>query len=791
MTPREAIGELLRRVWAPGEFAARRTAAADDLAIEVKGVGPLRFPIARAQAQRLCEVARPARYGRGEETLLDRGVRDTWEVPRSRVKIDQRRWNRTLLPALEAFRAELGLPEGCRLTAELHNLLVYGPGQFFARHQDSETADAMIGTLVVTLPSPFTGGAFVIEHRGETVTYRAPRSAKKPLSLVAFYADCHHEVRPVTEGYRIALTYHLLLEGEGAATVAGAAGSEPATVAALAERLRAHFETPRPPRWTSDTEPQEPPDRLVFLLDHQYTERGFGWDRLKGDDAARVAVLQAAAERAGCEVLLALAEIQETWESYEEGWDEPWQREGYRWERDEDDEWYEVDEPPPAAGPDRYDLVSFIDSEITLDRWIEPSGKAAVPIVAHVGDDEVCHATPTSDLEPYASEYEGYMGNYGNTMDRWYRRGAVVLWPRERAFSVRARASAAWAVDEVAKQLRSGAVSEARETAESLLAFWPAAAESEGRRGFFGKVLRVAQGLDAPELAASLLGPFRVEALTPPGAPAFAALVERYGERWMRALLWQWSDPRRPWTHPGRQDREAWLGALPALCEALRKADEDGGTRAARLLLEDGWVWWQREIELAQTCERPSLRARRLAELPKPLLGWLEATAAVDAADLREAALSFLCAADNEDLLPCLVQILRRAAATMEPATRDALDLEALTERCARLLEARLAVPARGEGDWSLALPEGCHCELCRTLADFLADPQRSRFEWPIAKERRRHVHGRLDAHELPVRHETRRSGSPYTLVLTKTRELFERESAERRTWQADLEWLS
>ena len=72
----------------------------------------------------------------------------------------------------------------------------------------------------------------------------------------------------------------------------------------------------------------------------------------------------------------------------------------------------------------------------------------------------------------------------------------------------------------------------------------------------------------------------------------------------------------------------------------------------------------------------------------------------------------------------------------------------------------------------------------------FLVDPQRARLEWPLAKEGRRHVLRRLDAHELPVLHETRRSGRPYTLVLTKNRELFEREAAERRAWQADLEWL-
>ena len=38
------------------------------------------------------------------------------------------------------------------------------------------------------------------------------------------------------------------------------------------------------------------------------------------------------------------------------------------------------------------------------------------------------HRPATS--QPYSLEYEGYMGNWGNTLDRWYHRAAVVVWPR-------------------------------------------------------------------------------------------------------------------------------------------------------------------------------------------------------------------------------------------------------------------------------------------------------------------------------------------------------------------------
>jgi hypothetical protein len=788
-TSLDQIGQLLSEVGAPGTFTARRTAAADDLHLEVKGVGRLRFPISRTQAQRLCRMARLARYGQGEQTLLDRRVRDTWEIPKSRVKIDQRQWNRTLLPVLEALRTDLGTPAGFRLKSELHSMLIYAPGQFFLRHQDSEKADGMIGTLVVTLPASFKGGALVVEHRGEKVTYRA---SKQPLSFIAFYADCHHEVCPVKEGHRIVLTYNLMLEGDSAKAAAAAAETAPETAAALAERLREHFETPLPSHrhWEKDASPREPPRRLVYLLDHQYTERSVGWDRLKGEDAARVAVLRAAAERAGCEIVLALAEVQETWDCIEEDWDEPWHGRR-RWRtRHKEDEGY-ADDEATLDEPDGYTLTDLQDRSVTLHGWLDPSGKKAEAIVTHVGDEELCATTPSSALEPYASEHEGYMGNYGNTMDRWYRRAAVVLWPRERAFAVRAEASPAWAMEALKRLIRAGDVPKAQETAAALLPFWRTVAVREERRGFFDKLLRVAEGLEAPVLAASLVQPFPLEALTPGRAPAFVALVKRYGEGWARPLLSELSNPHRPSMRFDGRDRLAWLASLPRLCEALRAADDAVGTLGARLLLQSQWEWLREAIEECRRLVPPSQRDEALASLAGPVRGILEGAAVANAGDLRDEALIFLCADENELLLPLLVQLLRASAETVAPTKEAALGLDTIRRHCARLLEARLEMPPRNEDDWFIALPRGCSCEICDTLGTFLSDQEKRRLEWPLAKERRRHVHERLDTHELPVRHETRRSGRPFTLVLTKTSELFQREAAERRCWQSDLEWLA
>jgi hypothetical protein len=141
MAPLQDVRERLANIKTPGAFATRRTGVADDLHLEVRGIGPIAFPIRPATARRLAAVARPARYGLKDHTQFDPRVRDTGEVARTLVKIDERRWARTFHPMLDRVRRDLGLGDGVQLTASLHNMLVYEPGQFFASHRDSEKTE--------------------------------------------------------------------------------------------------------------------------------------------------------------------------------------------------------------------------------------------------------------------------------------------------------------------------------------------------------------------------------------------------------------------------------------------------------------------------------------------------------------------------------------------------------------------------------------------------------------------------------------------------------------------------
>ena len=752
------------------------TARADDLSLTVAGFGRVQFPVTPAKARKLIGLGQPARFGRGTETLTDPEVRDTWEIPKHLVSAA---WgDSSLADILATAKEELGLPHGATLTADLHSLLVYEPGQFFLAHQDSEKDDSMIGTLVVTLPSNYAGGELMV-GRGEE--WKAYRGSTRALSAVAFYADCRHEVLKVKSGYRVTLTYNLLARGDTSRP-----DGDAATIAELADLLREHFSTPVP-RYhygpATDT-----PKRLVYLLDHEYTPRGLSWGRLKGADASRVALLRAAGDNADCEAILALADIKTQHNAFSSGDDE------YRsWDDD-----YNDDDDDPASGSDdaEYEIQELIDSEIALTHWTGPNGGRLEETLLSVLPGEVCASTPTDQFTPRETEYEGYMGNWGNTLDRWYHRAAIVVWPRAQAFANRAETSPAWALEQLTAKAAAADVAGARAAAATLAPFWETAVRGRmsaakiGDAKLFDPALRAADAVADAQTAAMLLRPFRVENLTAASAGSFAQVIGRYGQRWTSDLSSAWFGPDQPAWMPGGTERPQWMtDSLPALCASLRAAD---ATVAAHHLVHLAWTWAEKEIRSGLASTSPSQRDRQLADLGKPLAALLWAAAAIGAASSRDLICEYV--RKQDDAITTLEMSALRAAAGLRPAEaaqRTEPGFGELAADCGPRLRSRLSRPHRGHDDWSIALPGDCACDLCRPLRGFLADPVRRVYEWPLAKERRHHIHARIDGAELPVTHVTRRQGRPYTLVLTKTDELFTRELRSRASATADLEWLA
>jgi predicted 2-oxoglutarate/Fe(II)-dependent dioxygenase YbiX len=177
----------------------------------VAGVGLVALPLDKRQAAALKKRARQAPYGKGTQTVIDTDVRRVWEINADQIVLANPEWRDVLKQAVGAGQSELGL-EKQNLEAHLYKLLLYEPGSFFLAHRDGEKLDRMVATLVIALPSAHEGGELVVRHEGREATVDFSPKSQFQTQFAAFYADCEHEIRPVTSGFRLALVYNLTLE---------------------------------------------------------------------------------------------------------------------------------------------------------------------------------------------------------------------------------------------------------------------------------------------------------------------------------------------------------------------------------------------------------------------------------------------------------------------------------------------------------------------------------------------------------------------------------------------------
>ena len=387
--PADILGDLdeaLRNVEQPGAFAScdHRSGLPSIPLLRVDGLDePVALPLPKAQARELVSIAQKAAFGRGEDTVVDENVRKAWKIPGARCRFDNAAWAPALSRLVERARQELGVVP--RVRAELHDLLVYEAGGFFAPHKDSEKAPGMFGTLVVTLPSTHSGGALEVRHDGETVRFASGEGTLTEAGWCAFYADCEHEILRVESGYRVALTYNLIHAG-GEAPVPPPQDAAAASLKTLAAR------------WTAGTHDQ-PPDKVCHFLKHSYTKpalEGGGWHALKGEDAA----LAEALHGSGAYDVFACTVEQE--------------------------------EHGCAASEEIGDL------ETTYGVWARPAG-AAVPdavkqLLPKLRFDEAEYTDKNYFCKIKAYQEDGGFdtGNEGAPYSKWYKATALVFWPKAR-----------------------------------------------------------------------------------------------------------------------------------------------------------------------------------------------------------------------------------------------------------------------------------------------------------------------------------------------------------------------
>jgi predicted 2-oxoglutarate/Fe(II)-dependent dioxygenase YbiX len=751
----DELAAVLSTVRRPGDFFASGTAEMLAPRLEVADIGQVALPLLPIQAEQLVAVAERAPYGRGEDTLTDTAVRRTWQIDAERVRIEGKHWARTLDAILARVAEGLGVSEP--VEAEFYKLLIYDQGSFFVSHRDTEKAPGMFATLVLVLPSTSAGGELVLRHKGREARLDLRCEEPSEVAFAAFYADCVHEVLPVTSGCRLVLVYNLVRRGQGQSPQPPSYLGEEARVATLSEAWAARKQSPD----------DDAPEKLIYPLEHAYTPAELGFKTLKGADAAVAKVVVAAAQRSGCDVHLALVSVEESGSAEHTAYFGS----GRRWSEPEEDA-FKVDE--------------VCDRFVAAAEWRRPDGDPSPLTVIPVEEEEFSPPGAFDDLDPDEVHFHEATGNEGASFERTYRRAALVLWPRERLFAVINQAGLKVTLpylDELLERWtasREGRGSplwrQAHDLSGHMLSTWPmqqwhpqqgkiasdvaqmllllTRLEDTARIDVFLSDITARGGFDRGD-GVAILGALR---LLPAGRAAF--LIERFVAGAAESSLAACGDLlARAAAAPAHAKL---IGAATILVDALPGDPARISTREP----------WRRGPGVA----------------PGVVTDLFTALALIDAPLAERAADHILAWPKTYGLDAVLVPSVRELLAS--DTTKDFAAVQRLRVAGLAHLNARVARPLEAPRDWSRANTLECKCVRCSELSRYLADPEKKIWVFRAAEADRGHVAGTIRQARCDLDLTTERRGRPYSLVCTKNQASYERRVTQRKRDLADLERL-
>ena len=748
LKPLEALLDGVERA---GDFFVSGVVEIPMPKVEVAGVGVLSFPVPPSQIAELILQASRAPYGRGEETILDESVRKVWQLPPEKVRLGGKSWAVSFENILKQVIAGLGC-EGMAVSAELYKVLVYDTGGFFLAHRDTEKAGGMFGTLVVGLPSAHRGGELVIRQAGREVTVDMSRAEISEVSFAAFYADCEHEVRPITEGNRVCLVFNLIqhLKAKGGAGSLLAPDYEK-QIAAAARLLEKSLSAAGAPA------------KIAWLLEHQYSPEGLSFAGLKSADAARAKVLAQAAERAGCAVHLGIVHIEESGAAEENYDPRPRRGWGRRYQEEETED----------ASSDNFEVIEVCDWRHYVSQWRDACDKPVEFGEIPLEPGELLPTGALDDEKPDEQRLMEASGNEGASFERSYHRAALVIWRRERYAEVLLQAGVEAVLPYLQERIAacagknesSAARQEAVALARLVVKTWQAAPEHGGYRqttrpdkrdGMLRLLIQLGD--------ATLLAEFIAEVVTRDydgsdnaalvagasllGAEKTATLLAELMRLHMQHLHGHCVPLLRALASGrGVSGKHEWQKALREISAAtISMLDEIGKKQR-----ENEWM------DYRVTDKAVRLNAALVVNL-------LDVLGEVEAPALRsEASEKFAARPAVFDPVTVLV-----------PALASLRDWDgaaaSLWEHCAEFLLQRSGRPPESPRDWRQDVKLSCACADCRELQVFTLDPVEQTHRFRVRQDRRSHLEQQITTHSLDMAYVTDRKGTPQTLVCTKDR---------------------
>jgi hypothetical protein len=757
------LPEILQQVDRLGNFATGGLFRFYSPGLVVEGIGPIALPLLPIQAEALIAAAQPAPYGRGEETLVDREVRRTWQVDAKQLRIEGEGWRESLVHLVGSIKQSLGVCGD--VEAEIYKLLIYDAGSFFVEHRDTEKREGMFATLVITLPCDYEGGELVVRHQGEEMCFDLHADGVDQVGYAAFFADCKHEVRPVTAGYRLTLIYNLIRTG---------AGSLPKP-ADYSEEQQQASELLHDWAQAKQQGDEDLPEKLIYPLEHAYTPAEISFATLKNADAAVSAVLVAAAEQSDCEISLALVSLEE------EGGAEHHGYYGYSGRRS----WDETDE-------DDFEIIEVYDTTQKVGEWCKPDGSLPNLGELEFDEEELCPPDLFSSMDPTDLSFSEATGNEGASFERSYHIAALVLWPKGRTLAVVAHsAGLSTTLPLLADLVRqwqqaegdasSAARSDALELARHIKQQWPKSEwENSGlsRQGDTANFLTSLSGLGAVETAVEFIERVIIAgAYTKADNEALVRVLEQMSEAGRSELLDRLfrkkavtcidacADLLRKLTHVDYfQDKSATLGDFPSMLTValpdVARAEKKGYRRPSACVVSPQLV-----VDLVAGIDPIDPHSASI------VVEWLlTGPQDIDMDDVLLPAALDLNKLDGNQVSASILHLI----GTVREHLRQRID-EALES------------PA----DWSRPAKLTCHCSQCNDLSYFLANSMQSEWRYRAAQAKRSHMEATIRNSSCDIDYHTNKTGSPHTLVCRKNQNSYYSKGEQRKRDERDLAMLA
>jgi hypothetical protein len=97
--------------------------------LAIENLGILGLPLNERDAKLIIERSAQAPYGHGERTLVDKDVRDTWEIEPAQISFKNPAWDSFLVDLVETLCKKLGVNSfASPPRLELYKLLLYESG---------------------------------------------------------------------------------------------------------------------------------------------------------------------------------------------------------------------------------------------------------------------------------------------------------------------------------------------------------------------------------------------------------------------------------------------------------------------------------------------------------------------------------------------------------------------------------------------------------------------------------------------------------------------------------------